>query len=173
VHGFHDAAGGSSAVVRLDAADGPLERARGTLVLRLPAGSAPNHNAARVGDLLLVNDSNRNLLVAFDVASGRELYAVEVPGRPAFARGLAQVAPDRWLVGSQDPLAVYAVDLARREIVDSYRLGGVENETVFAISPLPDEFDDPRRPASDDPHAFWKQSAAGIGMTPIPTRGSS
>ena len=92
-----------------------------------------------------------------------------IPGEPSFARGLARIGPSLWLVGSQAPCAVYAVDLDRTEIVGSYDLGGVENETVFGICPLPDKFDQPAQPTGDDPYAFWRRVAPGPGVTPIPT----
>jgi len=40
---------------------------------------------------------------------------------------------------------------------------------VFAIAGLPDDFDDPQPPPAGDPYAFWGQSVAGTGFTPIPT----
>lgn len=170
VHEFLAGPGvGDFVVVRL-ADHVPLRAASGTVLHRVHAGDVPNHNAAQDGDRLLVNDSNRGRLVVYDVTRGEEVGAVPVPGEPAFARGLARVGPGRWLVGSQEPLAVYEVDLERGEIVAAYPLDGVAHETVFAICPLPDEFDDPHRPDSPDPYAFWKQSAAAIGITPIPTR---
>jgi hypothetical protein len=171
VHEYAAGSGiGDSVVVQLDDRVVPLDAAPSSVLLRVPAGSVPNHNAAQDGDLLLVNDSNRNLLVAYDLARGEEVHAVAVPGQPGFARGLAKLAPNLWLVGSQEPLAVYAVDLERGEVVAAYPLGGVPYETVFAICELPDAFDDPHRPDSDDPYAFWKKSASAIGMTPIPAR---
>ncbi len=171
VHEYRAGAGvGDFVVVQLTDHVVPLQAARGQVLRRVHAGDVPNHNAAQDGDLLLVNDSNRGLLVVYDLARGEEVCAVPVPGKPGFARGLARLGPNRWLVGSQEPLAVYTVDLEQGEVVAAYPLDGVEDETVFAICPLPDEFDDPHHPDSPDPYAFWKKSAAAIGMTPIPTR---
>ncbi len=168
VHEFSAPDAGDFVVVRLTDHVVPLEAASGSIVQRIRAGDAPNHNAVQDGDRLLVNDSNRGLLVVYDLARGDEVGAVPVPGNPAFARGLARLGPNLWLVGSQEPLAVYAVDLGQGDVVAAYPLDGVENETVFAVCPLPDEFDDPQRPDSPDPYAFWKKSAAAIGITPIP-----
>jgi hypothetical protein len=146
-------------------------RARRASLLHHQLGTdVPNHNVGLEGDLLVYNDSNRNCLVAYDARTGEECVTVDIPGEPAFARGLAPVGPGRWLVGSQAPLAVYAVDLGRREIVATYPLGGVENETVFGICVLPERFGDP--PAvpmvDDDPYAFWRRAARGSGFTRTP-----
>jgi hypothetical protein len=133
---------------------------------------APNHNAAEDGGLLLYNDSNRSVFVIWDLAAGREVHAVPIPGDPPFARGLCRVAPGRWLVGSQKPLALYEVDIEAGAIVATYDLNGDEEETVYAICELPDHFDDPRPAPSSDPYAFWKRAHLPAGVTPIPNRGA-
>ena len=149
--------------------DGPVREASASVVLhrRDHAVEAPNHNAGEDGDLLVYNDSNRNVLVLWDRRAGAEVRAIPIPGDPPFARGLTRVGPGKWLVGSQRPLAVHAVDLERGEVVRSYELGGGENESVYAITPLPDRFDEPRPPRSGGPYEFWAR-AAGSGVTPIP-----
>jgi len=131
------------------------------------AVEAPNHNAAEEGDLLLYNDSNRNALVVWDPVRSVEVHAVPIPGDPPFARGLQRIGPGRWLVGSQKPLALYAVDLERGEIVASYDLEGDEEECVYALCALPDRFDEPRTNAAD-PYAFWKRAHLEGDVTPIP-----
>jgi hypothetical protein len=141
----------SSAIVRLPRHD----RARAAVVFQTDAPDVPNHNVAEDGDLLVYNDSNRNCLVAWDRRAGAERSAVSIPGDPPFARGLLRIGPSLWLVGSQQPAAVHAVDLDRAGVVATYALGGVENETVFGIEALPDTFLDPPTPAGDDPYAFW------------------
>jgi hypothetical protein len=73
-----------------------------------------------------------------------------------------------WLVGSQAPLAVYAVDVERGKPVAEYRLGGVEHEAVYGICPLPAAFADPKQPDGGDPYAFWKRAALPPTVTPIP-----
>jgi hypothetical protein len=170
VHGFFDdRPHGESVVVRLTD-DGPrLAGGAVSIVHRRAALDVPNHNVAEVGELLVFNDTNRGCLVAHDLRLGEERSAVPIPGKPGFARGLARIGPNLWLVGSQEPFAVHAVDLDLARVVATYPLGGVERETVFAISPLPDEFDEPPQPAGDDPDAFWRRAAPGRGMTPIPT----
>jgi hypothetical protein len=137
-------------------------------ILHRHAGTAaPNHNVGEEGDLLVYNDSNRHCLVAYDRASGSERCAVPIPGEPSFARGLAQIGPELWLVGSQAPLAVHAVDLERAEVVGSFPLGGVQDETVYAICVLPDEFEEPRQPLGSDPLEFWRRAGASPAVTPI------
>jgi hypothetical protein len=157
----------SSAIVRLPDRRRFLPR-RVSLLYHRTGIDVPNHNIGEEGDLLVYNDSNRNCLVGYDPRRGEERVVVEIPGDPGFARGLARVGAGRWLVGSQAPLAVYLVDLDRAKIVATYLLGGVENETVFGICPLPEEFGDPLQPAGDDPYAFWRQASIGPGVTPIP-----
>jgi hypothetical protein len=129
---------------------------------------APNHNAEEDGDLLLYNDSNRNALVVWDQVSGGEIRAVPIPGDPAFARGLQKIGPDLWLVGSQKPLALYAVDVEAGRVVRRYDLGGEPEETVYAICELPDRFADPRPVSGPDPYAFWTRAHLPGDVTPIP-----
>jgi hypothetical protein len=147
----------SFAVVELASDRRPLGSVEGTL--RLHRGDhlvgAPNHNVAEDGDLLVYNDSNRNCLVAFDAARDAELRAVQIPGDPPFARGLTRVGRGLWLVGSQEPAAVHAVDLEHGGVVGTFSLQAIPDETVYAISPLPDRFDDPPALAAQDPRAFW------------------
>ncbi len=153
--------------------EGRLREAAATIVLHrtdVPV-EAPNHNAAEDGDLVLYNDSNRSSFVVWDRRAGRELHAVPIPGDPAFARGLMRIAPGRWLVGSQKPLALYAIDVEAGTIVASYDLQGAEEETVYAICELPDRFDDPRPPTGSDPYAFWNRAHLSADVTPIPNLG--
>ncbi len=170
IHSYFEPDGGESAIIALEDGAASLSAASASIVDRRPAPGVPNHNVAEDGDLLVFNDSNRGCLVAHDRRLREDRCAVPIPGNPSFVRGLAKVAPSLWLVGSQAPLAVYAVDLDRGEVVADYPLGGVENETVYAIGPIPDTFDDPSHPDSD-PYAFWRRAAPGKGMSPIPSRG--
>jgi hypothetical protein len=135
---------------------------------RQPGAAVPNHNVAHTDDLLLFCDSNRHRLVAYDARTGAERVSVSVPGDPPFVRGLAQIDEAVWLVGSQAPLALYAVDLSRGERVAEYRLDGVEHEAVYAVCPLPGRFATPRPPADADPYSFWKRAALPTTVTPIP-----
>lgn len=127
--------GSSSAIVLLRDLDRPAE-----VVVHVKDVVVPNHNVLAVGDEILYVDSNGSRLVAVDRATGEERAAVTVPGEPAFARGLARLDGDVYLVGSQRPLAVHAVDLARGVVVRSYDLGGAETETVYAVALAPPGF---------------------------------
>jgi hypothetical protein len=148
----------------------PRRSRNASLLLHRRGVGVPNHNIGQEGDLLVYNDSNANRLVAVDASTGEERISVDIPGDPGFARGLARIGPGRWLVGSQAPLAIYALDLRRGEIVATYPLGGVENETVYGICVLPDAFGDPPpvRMTDEDPYAFWRQVSPGTGFTPVP-----
>jgi hypothetical protein len=138
-----------------------------TILYLRPSTVVPNHNVAEDGDLFVYNDSNRDCLVAYDRARGEEVRSVPIPGGEPWARGLARIGPGRWLVGSQAPLAVYEIDLDRGEVVEEYPLGGVKDETVYGVCPIPDRFGDPRQPLGDDPYEFWKRAAARTAVTPI------
>jgi hypothetical protein len=99
--------------------------------------TVPNHNVIEREGTLLYNDTNEGRFVAGSVS-------VPVPGDPSFARGLAHLRDDVFLVGSQHPLAVHAIDLEAREVVQSFDLAGEENESVYAIAVLPETFAVPR-----------------------------
>lgn len=131
--------GSSSAIVLVRDLQAPAE-----VLVHVKDVVVPNHNVLAVDDLIVYADSNGNRIVAVDRASGAERAAVTVPGEPAFARGLVQLDADTYLVGSQRPLAIYAVDLARGEVVSSYELEGGETETVYAVALAPPTFARPR-----------------------------
>lgn len=135
---------------------------------RRPAVKLPSHNVAEDGDLLVYNDSSRHQLVAWDTARGEPRCEVPIPGSPPYARGLARIGDDLWLVGSQAPLSVHAVDVRQGEVVASYPLGGIQDEVVFGICPLPEEFADPRQPLGADPYEFWRAAALGVTVTRRP-----
>jgi hypothetical protein len=172
LHGFFDEQPHAESVIVRLADDQPrLAGGHASILHRQAARTVPNHNVAEEGELMVFNDTNRSCLIAYDRRLGEERSAVAIPGQPSFARGLARIGPSLWLVGSQEPFAVHAVDLDSARVVTTYPLGGVERETVFAISLLPDEFDEPSQPPDDDPYAFWRRADPGRGMTPIPSRG--
>jgi hypothetical protein len=135
--------GSSSAIVLLRENGGPLASARAELLLRIEDIVVPNHNVLHTEGLLAYVDSNGSRLVVVDRRSGRERSSVAIPGAPAFARGLALLEDDVYLVGSQAPLALYAVDASRGEITASYELEGAEHESVYAACVLPTVFADP------------------------------
>jgi len=159
---------GAAALVRLPDSGGLLRRRRPSIVLRTGRALVPNHNIGEEGDLLVYNDTNRDRIVAWDRRAGEERCAVAIPGKPPFVRGLARIGPNRWLVGSQKPHAVYAVDLERGEIVATYELGGHEDETVFGICNLPERFEQPVEPEDEDPYAFWHRADPLTRVTLIP-----
>ncbi len=156
------------AVVELADRGNRLSKARASILCRRQAPWAPNHNVARSNGLLVFNDSNAHRLVALDPGTNGERCSVSIPGDPPFVRGLARIGTDLWLVGSQEPLAVHAVDLTRGEIAASYVFDAPEGESVYAVCVLPDAFTDP--PRLDDPGslAFWTRATRRSGMSPIP-----
>jgi hypothetical protein len=127
--------GSSSAIVLLRDLHASVE-----VLVHVKDVVVPNHNVLGVDDKLVYADSNDSRLVAVERASGEEQTAVTVPGEPAFARGLVRLENDVYLVGSQKPLAFYAVDLGRGEVVESYELEGGETETVYALALVPAAF---------------------------------
>jgi hypothetical protein len=139
-------------------------RKKASVLCRRNGLVVPNHNAALSHGLAVFNDSNANRLVAVDPETNEERCSVAIPGEPPYARGLARIGPDRWLVGSQRPLAVYDVDLKAGEVVSTYVFEAPEDESVYAICLLPGEFGSP--PMDHD--EFWARASLPIGMTPIP-----
>ena len=130
------------AIVELRAPSGALGEAEARIAYRLGGVHVPNHSLLVEDDRLLYDDSNGGRLVELDPAAGRELRAAAVPGEPSFARGLAGWRDGHYLVGSQRPTAVHAVDLEAARVVRSYVLGEDPRESVYAVSLVPDDFDD-------------------------------
>jgi hypothetical protein len=110
------------------------------LLLHVTGVSVPNHNLDENGELLVYGDSNGGRLVAWDTRAQSERSAVRIPGDPSFVRGLARLEDGTYLVGSQSPLAVHAVDLTRGELTGSLTLDGEPNESVYGICPVPEHF---------------------------------
>lgn len=129
--------GSSSAIVLL--------RETGTteVIQRHANVSVPNHNVLQVGDSLVYNDSNANQLVACSRNREEDARLVTVPGSPGFNRGLAHLGGLDFLVGSQFPAAVHAIDLDELRAHSEYVLNGEANESVYGVCLLPDEFNDP------------------------------
>jgi hypothetical protein len=159
---------GWSAVVELAEDAKGLTKARASVLCRHDAPLVPNHNALRENGLILLNDSNKNSLVALDPKSGRVRHSVAIPGNPPYARGLAPLGEGRWLVGSQRPLAIYEVDLERGEIVDCFAFDAPLDESVYAIALLPAEFSAPPHLQGFAASAFWTRATLPEGVTPIP-----
>jgi hypothetical protein len=153
-----------SAVVELADGGKPLAKARASVLCRRNGLVVPNHNVARSDGLVVFNDSNANRLVAVDPKTDEERFSVAIPGDPPYARGLARIGADRWLVGSQRPLAVYEIDLQGGDVASAYVFEAPEDESVYAICLLPDEFHAPPR---SEEH-FWRRASLPTGVTPIP-----
>ena len=102
----------------------------------------PNHNVAELGDGVVYLDSNDGRLVVAD-RHGVARAAVPIPGAPSFARGLARIAENRYLVGSQAPLAVHVVDLDAGSVVETVEMDGEPNESVYGLEVVPDTFAPP------------------------------
>jgi hypothetical protein len=113
------------------------------VVYRVEGVSVPNHNVLVAGERVLYNDTDGGRLVEVDLARRAETRAVAVPGEPSYARGLAALASDRYIVGSQRPAAVHVLDLAEGRVVDSFAFSADERESAYALAVLPGTFEDP------------------------------
>jgi hypothetical protein len=134
---------GSSAAIVVRREDGSASR-----VIQQTGIGVPGHNVLERDGVLLYNDTHAGRLVAFDRERQAETASVDVPGEPSFARGLAHWHGDVYLVGSQRPLAVYAIDVEQGEVTRTFALGGEENESVYAVAVLPETFAEPPRDRS-------------------------
>ena len=112
------------------------------LLLERPV-AVPNHNVLRRGRDLVYNDSNSDRVVVWDVEARRARLAVAVPGDPAFARGLARLDDDRYVVGSQRPAAVHVVDLEAGRLIETIEVGEDPREAVYGICVVPESFGPP------------------------------
>jgi len=137
-----DLAAGSSALVLVRSHGRLADRPNVETLLRSDGLRFPNHDAAQVGDLLVFNDSNRGLLVGHRPRGGGE-RSVPVPGDPPYARGLAWLTGERFVVGSQRPTAVHIIDLRQQRVMSSLVLGSDARESVSSIAVVPDSFDEP------------------------------
>ena len=129
------------------------------VLLHRSGTSVPNHNVDMLDRWLVYLDSNGGRLVVWDPVAGEERTAVPVPGTPSFARGLLRVGERRYLVGSQAPTALHLVDLDRERVVSSLELGGLPNESVYGLCPVPESFGWP--PPAGSLFAESPPSAAG------------
>jgi len=124
--------------------DEPLNPgAKAEVLYRREGLTVPNHNVLRTVHHLVYNDTDRGELVALDARTLRPERAVRVPGTPSFARGLAQLDDDVFLVGSQAPTAIHLIDLAANSVLGGVVLGDDARESVYAITVLPESFADP------------------------------
>jgi hypothetical protein len=128
--------GSSFAIVELPAGRSPQ------VVLHGHGTTVPNHNVAALGEDVVYLDSNGGRLVVAG-RDGAERAAVQIPGSPSFARGLARIGERTFLVGSQAPLALHAVDLGAGAVVETVELDGEPNESVYGLEALPEAFGAP------------------------------
>lgn len=129
---------GSSAGLVLLREDGQT-----TLLSHTPNTRVPNHNVLQAGEHLLYNDSNGSRLVALPWLGNGAPKAIVIPGEPGFARGLAQLDSERFLVGSQAPAAVYEANVPTQQVTRRYLWESKPHETVYGLCLLPDHFSDP------------------------------
>ncbi|MBA2541084.1 MAG: hypothetical protein H0V17_15700 [Deltaproteobacteria bacterium] len=123
-----------AAIVRL-ARDGAVD-----LLYQQRSTTVPNHNVCELDDWLVFNDTNHNRTTAVSRATQQVVGSVAIPGDPAFARGLAHVSERRFLVGSQEPAALYELDLGQQRLIRTHDIGGMPNECVYGIVRLPAAF---------------------------------
>lgn len=129
--------GSSFAIVSLPDGGAP------TVLLHSAPVTVPNHNVDELEGTVVYLDSNGGRFVAFDPAEGTERMSVAIPGSPSFARGLTRIGERTFLVGSQKPLALHAVDLDAGQVVASVELDGEPNESVYGLEIVPDAFATP------------------------------
>ncbi|MGH2992332.1 MAG: hypothetical protein ACRDL1_02205 [Solirubrobacterales bacterium] len=135
---------GSSALVLVsDPAAAHASAPAADVVLRQDGLELPNHNVLEVGDLLVYNDTNRDRLVAHDRSDRGAMRSVDVPGNPGYARGLAWLGGEKFVVGSQRPTALHTIDLGSGRLTSSAVLGRDAWESVSSIAVVPESFDDP------------------------------
>jgi len=116
---------------------------RARVLLHLGGITVPNHNVAEFDGGLVYLDSNGGRLVVWDSVAHAERVSVSIPGSPSFARGLVRVGERTYLVGSQAPLALHAVDLDAAEVVETVELDGEQNESVYGLEVVPEAFGAP------------------------------
>lgn len=133
--------------------DGPAR-----IVARQEGVKIPNHNLLWNEDSLLFNDTHSSQLVSLGM-DGRRRRQVEIPGTPrAFARGLAPLGGQRFIVGSQCPTALYEVDLHAERCELLCRLGDNVHECVYAVHAVPDTF-------GALPEQLWSSAAPPVDVT--------
>jgi hypothetical protein len=129
--------GSASVLVALE------ENGAAEVVYRAEGATVPSHNVLVTEERVLYNDTNGGRLVELDPATWTETRSVAVPGDASFPRGLARLAGDRYLVGSQRPAAVHVLDLSEGRAVDVFSFSDDERESVYAVAVLPDSFAEP------------------------------
>jgi hypothetical protein len=136
----HPIADSNTALVSISDAE---PRPAGVHLLRPATGGVPAHNALELGDTFVVNDSGGGTTVVYDRFSEQERVRIPIPGDPAWPRGLALLPDGKLLVGGQRPAALHVVDTDSGAVLSTCELDGEHNETVYAVTVLPDVFEDP------------------------------
>jgi hypothetical protein len=121
--------------------DGRKPRAR--VITRGPAAMRPSHDAVPAEGLVAVNDSSRNTVLAVNRQSGAVEHSMTISGENRFLRGLLHLGGSRFLVGAQNPISAYEVDLAAGRVIAGIQLSDNPLESVWGIQRVPDEFGDP------------------------------
>jgi hypothetical protein len=63
---------------------------------------------------------------------------------------------------------VHEIDLEQGRVVDSHVFEASEDETVYGVNLLPDEFSAPPKLQDGHEYAFWQRATLPTGVTPIP-----
>ncbi|NBD11328.1 MULTISPECIES: hypothetical protein [Corallococcus] len=121
------------------------------IVTRKEGVKIPNHNLLWHEDSLVFNDTHSSQLVR-QAVDGSWRRQVSVPGKPAFARGLAPLDGQRFIVGSQCPAALYELDLGTERSELLCALSDNVHECVYAVHAVPDTFGEP-------PDQLWASPA--------------
>ncbi len=130
-------AGSSFAVVALPDQGTPR------VVLRQSGITVPNHNVEEIDGEIVYLDSNEGRLVVWDPRAAGERLSVPIPGSPSFPRGLARIGDRLFLVGSQAPLALHAVDLDEGRVIETIEIDGAAGESVYGLGVVPEGFAPP------------------------------
>jgi hypothetical protein len=139
-------AGSSFAVVELPDHGPPR------VVLHRSGITVPNHNVEELDGEIVYLDSNEGRLVVWDPKAAAEQLSVPIPGSPSFPRGLVRIGERQYLVGSQAPLALHAVDLDARRVIETIEIEGAAKESVYGLSVVPEAFAAP--PAAESLFTF-------------------
>lgn len=160
--------GWSSVVVAVDSPH-HHRRPRARVIVRLPGRGVPVHNAVPYEDRIAIADSGAGRVIAVDRRTGDVVRSVELPEELPFPRGLLRLPDGRFVVGTQQPVALTIVDLEAERIDDRVVLPDDRGEASYALVALPDGFEDPagRLPTT---RAGWGITGADASSSAAPAR---
>jgi len=92
--------------------------------------------------MLIFNNTNNNTLAVVSKDTGKLQFQIPIPGESGFNRGLLQTSERHFWVGTHNPASIYEIDIEARKVINSVILGD-EEESAYAICPLPNHFDTP------------------------------